>query len=252
MTRDWQRHFFYRTESLKTTWKFRVLVAAAVILPGVLARGWCALWIARSLVCAPEIAPSDAILLDNFNPSYPVFQRAAELQSNAVGGRILVPVSVLGDSDVFNPFSKALAELMVQYSRLRDWEMLRVTQHEPISLNAAAQIRDYVAAHGIRSVTVVSPGFRSRRSWLTYRTVFNDIQVQVHCVPVFTTRNPVRWTNTWHGVQEVGEQYVKLQYYRFYVLPFLAPGVLSSKASPTEPRSAAHAASRATEHEEAR
>ena len=28
------------------------------------------------------------------------------------------------------------------------------------------------------------------------------------------------WTESWHGIQEVVEQWLKLQYYRLYVLPF--------------------------------
>jgi hypothetical protein len=29
------------------------------------------------------------------------------------------------------------------------------------------------------------------------------------------------WTGSLHGIQNVAEQWLKLQYYRFYVLPFL-------------------------------
>jgi hypothetical protein len=30
------------------------------------------------------------------------------------------------------------------------------------------------------------------------------------------------WWDTWHGVQNVAEQWSKLQYYRLYVMPFIA------------------------------
>jgi hypothetical protein len=29
-----------------------------------------------------------------------------------------------------------------------------------------------------------------------------------------------RWTGSWHGIEDVIEQLIKLQYYRLYVLPF--------------------------------
>jgi hypothetical protein len=29
------------------------------------------------------------------------------------------------------------------------------------------------------------------------------------------------WTQTWHGIQDVVEQWLKLQYYRLWVLPFV-------------------------------
>jgi hypothetical protein len=34
----------------------------------------------------------------------------------------------------------------------------------------------------------------------------------------------VNWAQSWHGIQGVSEQFLKLQYYRFYVLPFVARG----------------------------
>jgi hypothetical protein len=37
-------------------------------------------------------------------------------------------------------------------------------------------------------------------------------------VPVFGVNTPKNWTQTWHGIQGVTEQWLKLQYYRFYVL----------------------------------
>jgi hypothetical protein len=43
----------------------------------------------------------------------------------------------------------------------------------------------------------------------------------VYCAPVFGRTTPERWTATWHGIQDVSEEFLKLQYYRFYVIPFL-------------------------------
>jgi hypothetical protein len=45
--------------------------------------------------------------------------------------------------------------------------------------------------------------------------------VATHCQPVPGTRTPDNWFETWHGVQDVTLQFLKLQYYRWYVLPFL-------------------------------
>ena len=41
-----------------------------------LTRGWWTVAIARSLVCDANGAPSDAILVENFDPDYLVFERA--------------------------------------------------------------------------------------------------------------------------------------------------------------------------------
>jgi hypothetical protein len=56
---------------------------------------------------------------------------------------------------------------------------------------------------------------------LVYRAVLGKA-TQIHCVPVFGRTTPERWADTWHGIQQVTEEFVKLQYYRFYVLPFLS------------------------------
>jgi hypothetical protein len=107
--------------------------------------------------------------------------------------------------------------------------MIPIREVEPISLNAAYDIRDFLAKEHITSVAIVTPGCRSRRSALIYQRVLGDAGISPSCVPVFDQRTAENWTDTWHGVQDVTEQFLKLQYYRFYVLPFLAD---ASSASP--------------------
>src|SRR6266581_283473 len=58
----WQRHFFYRKESIKTTWKFRLALLILVMLLVSVTRGFWMLKIGQSLVCTEEISPSDVIL----------------------------------------------------------------------------------------------------------------------------------------------------------------------------------------------
>ena len=231
----WRRHFFYRKESVKTTWKLRAAILVVVIVVGVLTRGFWATQVAGSLVCAEDLTPSDAILVENFDPSYPVFQRAAALERAGIAPRILVPVESSAEPGVANAFSGGLAELMARRARLQNWEVIPVNGIEPISLNAAAQIRDHLAADPIKSPIVVSPGFRSRRSALVYRAVLGDVGIHVHCVPVLVSQNPDRWTDTWHGIETVGQQFFKLQYYRFYVLPMFAWKAQSATAHRLDP-----------------
>ena len=92
---------------------------------------------------------------------------------------------------------------------------------EPISLNAALQIRDHLRRRNVRSLVVVTSAFRSRRSELIYRAVLGGGGPTVHCDPVFITATPEDWARQWHSIQEVTEEFLKLQYYRFYVIPFL-------------------------------
>jgi hypothetical protein len=93
----WMRRFLYRKETLKTTWTLR-LVTAAVVLP--LAALIVFVWVrsvGRNLVCAQQLHPSDAILVENFDPNYLVFARAAALQRAGMASKVLIPTDAGSD-----------------------------------------------------------------------------------------------------------------------------------------------------------
>jgi len=215
----WQRHFLYRKESIKTTWKFRLAMLILVILIGSLTRG---LWIPSigwSVVCPEDVGPSDVILVENFNSNYLLFERASALQKAGLSARVLIPIRASRDPEVANTVFKGVAELMARLARMQNLGIIPIRQNEPISLNTAYQVRDFLITEHLSSVIAVTPGFRSRRSSLIYHAVLKPAGIQVYCVPVFGHQTPENWTETWHGIQEVTEQFLKLQFYRFYVLP---------------------------------
>ncbi len=219
-TPRWTRHVFYRAVQTKTTWKFRVGLVAVVLLAGWLTRGWWSVAIASSLVCDANVAPSDAILIENFDPAYLAFETAARLRHAGVAPRVLVPVARSGDNAQANPVALGVAELMTNIARLGSIEVVPIREVEPISLNAARDILRFMERERIRSVVVVSPLFRSRRSILVYEAALGPAGIAVKCEPVRDNRDPNTWMNSWHGIQNVSEQFLKLQYYRLYVLPF--------------------------------
>jgi hypothetical protein len=214
----WHRHFFYRKESWRTTWKFKVSLLGLIALVTILSRVFLAKPVAESLICAEHAPPSDALLLENFDPDYLLFERARALRNAGVSSRIVVPASVGLEEDVNSSVAKGFVDVMSRIARIPDTEVIPFHPKEPISLNAAREIRDFLIERHIKSVIVVSPGFRSRRSELVYGTVLRPAGIAVGCIPVFGGRLPGNWTDTWHGVQEVAEQFAKLQYYRFHVL----------------------------------
>lgn len=217
----WQRHFVHTKTSTTTTWKLRLATVAALIVVAILTSPFWTVQIARSLVCAERVGTSDAILVENFDPEYVLFERAASMVKAGVAPTVLVPVQTWSGADVGNPVSTDVAEVMARHAKLTAWRTIPIRQVEPISLNAAFQIRAYLTRAGITSVIVVTPGFRSRRSFLVYRATLRDVGMKVYCVPVFSHTTPESWANTWHGIEDVAQEFVKLQYYRFYVLPFL-------------------------------
>ena len=200
-------------------WRWRLGVPVIVLLSGVLTRG---LWlpsIGRSLVCAEHVVSADVLLLENFDPDYRLFERAATLQREGNSARVLVPTRTSSsDSTEANLVSRGIVELMAGLARVQNLEILPIKEIEPYSLNAARQIRDYLTREHVRSVLVLSPAFRSERSSLIYRAVLGPAGIQARCLAVFGQHTPENWTVSWHGIQTVTEQFIKLQFYRFYVV----------------------------------
>jgi hypothetical protein len=215
---NWQRHFFTRRESLKATWKLRLAILMLGILLVSVTRGWWSRWIGHSLVCQETLGHSDVILVENFTPNYLLFERAAALHTAGFAPRIVVPTPAARGAVRPNAVSRGIVEVMARVAGMAEPEMLPVQITEPISLHAAYQIRDFLTTEHLRSVIVVTSGFRSRRASLIYQAVLLPAGIKVYCLPVFGQKTPANWTATWHGILEVAEQFLKLQYYRFYAL----------------------------------
>src|SRR5215471_3011597 len=114
----WYQHFFQRKVVLKTTWKLRLALPMLVLLLGSVTHGFWTLRIGQSLVCPDEVIPSDAILVENFDPDYLVFKRAAALHSAGVAARVLVPTEAEGEPARPSPVSQGVAEVMARVARL--------------------------------------------------------------------------------------------------------------------------------------
>jgi hypothetical protein len=213
------RHFFYRAERTRTTWKFRVGSVVLLVLTVWLTRPWWTVAIAGSLVCDSSVLASGAIFVENFDADYLLFERARRMRQSGVSDRVLVPVAVT-DGEGVNAVALGITELMAKLSRVGEIEVVPIREVEPISLNAARDVLGFLKLQGIRSVVVVTPMFRSRRSALVYEAVLGPAGIGVTCEPVEGARGVDQWDDTWHGIQNVAEQWLKLQYYRLWVMPF--------------------------------
>jgi hypothetical protein len=174
--------------------------------------------VASDLVCAQELAPVDALIIENFDPNYLLFERAEALYRAGYARRVLVPTESSADSTP-SPVASGFTEVMARVARLPPPDVVPIQEIEPIELNAAVQVRARLLADHIRSVMLVTPALRSRRSNMVYQAVVAPAGIRVLCMPVFGRNTPDSWSRTWHGIQEVVEQSIKLQYYRLHVLP---------------------------------
>jgi hypothetical protein len=236
---QWQRHFFHQQESVKTTWKFRIAILTLMMLLVYsvysMREVWVR-WVGQSLVCPQTIGQSDLILVENFDPDYLVFQRTAELQHAGWATRVLIPIPVATDPGQPDkrPYvmSKGVAELMSKLARIHDPQIFPIRAIEPIRLNAAYQLRDHLTKEHLTSVIVVTPIFESMRSYLVYQAVLTLAGIRVYCVPVSGLETAENWTKSWHDIQEVVEQFLKLLFYRLYVLRNrLAQGLAETEIS---------------------
>src|SRR5262245_23034138 len=216
----WTRHLVYRTEHTRTTWTFRVGFVTLVIFALWLTHGWWTAAVGRSLVCKANAAPSDAILVENFDNDFLVFERAANLRQAGLAPRVLIPVLADPRTSKPNDVEVGTAEVMARIAHLGPIDFVPIQVVEPISLNASRDILRFIEREGIRSVIVASPLFRSQRSLLVYTATLGPAGVAVTCAPAGHLDRVDKWTETWHGIQNVLEQGIKLLYYRLYVLPF--------------------------------
>jgi hypothetical protein len=218
----WARHLVYRTQCTKTTWKLRLGVPITLALALWSTSGWWTTMVARGLVCEANSARSDAILVETFDTTYLVFQRAADMRREGLAPRVFVQSSVDPASREPGEVAVARVRLLASLARLGEIEIISTRQAEPIMLNAARDIQTAFERNHIKSVLVVVPLFRSRRSELVYAATLGRAGIEVRCEPVQGSESISHWTRSWHGIQNVVEQWLKLQYYRFYVLPRLA------------------------------
>jgi hypothetical protein len=171
------------------------------------------------LVCKSEPAPAELIVIDNLETDYLAFEKARELIDASLGDHVLIPVKVGRNGRDPNLVSRRFIEVMCEVAGLESAEIFTVTHFEPISLNVAEQVRKRFEKRPVNSIGVVSPMFRSKRTNLIYEEVFNPLGVKIHCIP---TTNPSintdNWWKTFHGIQEVVLQFLKLQYYRILLL----------------------------------
>lgn len=195
------------------------MVTAAVAVAWVTSGVWTRA-VGRSLVCQADLGASQAVLIENLEPDYLLFERAARLRRAGLAPRVIVPVWVDRGTETPNDVYLGIADVMAKISGLGAYEVVPIRQAEPVTLTAARNIETYLGRERIRSVTLVTPLFRSRRSALVAGATLERAGIEVRCQPVEGTRSVETWTASWHGIQMVGEQWLKLQYYRFLVLPF--------------------------------
>jgi hypothetical protein len=77
-----------------------------------------------------------------------------------------------------------MIELLARVARLPEPRTSSVRKVEPVSLNVAYQVRTALVDQNVRSLTLVTPGFRSRRFYLFTGGYSVRLGIATFCVPV--------------------------------------------------------------------
>jgi uncharacterized SAM-binding protein YcdF (DUF218 family) len=177
-------------------------------------------WVAgRALIVKAEIGSADALVVLSGSSSYlERTQKAAELFRQ---GR--APVVLLTDDHTrggwsqplqTNPYfvDRATEELIKQGVPA---ERIRIVPGVAESTRSEALIvKDYAAAHGFRSVLIITSAFHSRRALRTFRTSFAGTGIIVGLDPSSGLRTSAAlWWLSPSGWRDVAGEYIKLVYY---------------------------------------
>lgn len=213
----WTHYLFRKKEIWKTTWKFRVAILCILALVLIPTRGIWLSWIGRSLTHQDQPASADFIVVEYYAPNYLLFEKARILMEDGGGKAVLIPTEIHDENEP-SPITRDIANALISNSRLENSVLVPVEHREPITLHVARRIALKLQEEEARSVTIVSPTFRSRRSYLVYRSVLDPLGIEVQCVHPIEPKGPDNWWTSLHGIQDVTLEATKLVYYRLLVL----------------------------------
>ena len=146
----WANYFFYRKECWKTTWLFRLALLLFLVGTAFFTRNYWTVKLGESLVCSGNPPPSDALLLENFDPDYLLFERARNLLMSGIASKVLVPIPQDKETKLPNPIAIGVMNVMAASAELPQPTIIPVPEIEPISLNAAREIRSFLTRAGAR------------------------------------------------------------------------------------------------------
>jgi hypothetical protein len=184
--------------------------------------------LATSLVQEDALERADLILVEmTVLPSPDALEHAASLYRQGYAPRIAVTRYTdsrrLTDGGVELP--KSLDKMLQIY-----WadagldgsavESIPITVIDPVTLNSARQVAEYCRSQGIARVIIVPSRYHSRRSTLSYRRYMAPLGIELRSAPPAGGLRPDNWWRTKDGVLAITQEYVKLLYYRTFVLPW--------------------------------
>ena len=183
---------------------------------------WLIAWLAaRALIVSAPLEHADAIVvLSGSSTLAERTQHAALLYSQNRAPKILLTTDnhqgSWSSAEQRNPYFYEIA--VKELTRLGVPAQNVEVVGPPVNSTGdeAKVISEYAKTHNLRSILIVTSGYHSRRALRTFRTTFQDTNIQIGIDPVNTgiqTPRPATWWLLPRGWQLVFVEYLKLIYY---------------------------------------
>jgi uncharacterized SAM-binding protein YcdF (DUF218 family) len=196
----------------------RIVKILLIVIVVWLAGAWVA---ARALIVSADLPKADAIVVLSGSSTYiERTHKAAELYNQ---GR--APLVVLTDDNTRGGWSSAQQRNPYFVERAHDELVKQGVPPAQITVvpglaegthEEALLVRDYVVAHGLRSILIVTSAYHSRRALRSLRQALGGAGTTLGIAPAPTgwqTPAPAFWWLHYEGWRSVAGEYVKLIYY---------------------------------------
>src|SRR6185295_12114049 len=168
-----------RSQFFGTLWRRGRVVLLLFLAWSILAWG-----AARALVVRAELPHADALVVLAGSATYVErTQRAAQLFANGVAARIVLTNDNLPSGwsalQERNPLFVELAVEELKRQGVPADKIEIMPGFVSSTYDEITRVREYSAAHGLRSILIVTSAYHSRRAWWTLRHVFRGSEVAI-------------------------------------------------------------------------
>jgi uncharacterized SAM-binding protein YcdF (DUF218 family) len=205
-----------RSQFFKILWRRARVVLLLLLAWSILA--WVA---ARTLVVRSELPRADALVVLAGSSTYVErTHRAAQLFAAGVAAKIILTNDNLpGGWSALQERNPLFVELAAEELRRHGVPADKIEIVPGVvssTYDEISRVREYSAAHGLKSILVVTSAYHSRRAWWTLRHVFRGSDVAIGLeTAALGEQSPWPATWWWHraGWQMVPGEYAKMVYY---------------------------------------
>jgi hypothetical protein len=98
------------------------------------------------------------------------------------------------------------------------FKKIPIEPKDPITFNLASQVFQHLKSKGYKRIILISESYHSYRSKLAFEKAFENSGVQIATIPAELGITKETWWNTDSGLSTTFSEFIKLIYYRLFVL----------------------------------